>query len=464
MKKLLTLLDSVLLVVVLVTLCSQVEVGRLGADTYKKHGFVTKQLHLSLGEMMLMGTLVWFAISTSLRGGWRKLWWPPFCSWAFLLVLFVAAIHSQSVREAVGGYGLQHHVHGLASNIKSLVKVQQSREALADLVQFSLFFIWAPWLFVNLMRDQRDTPQESRRFLALIAVVAAVGLVLLVGLLQLRHGPDAPKSLFESPNAYNGFLAFILPFVTVLLASRRQIAWAVVGLVLLVIAVLSMASIWAVLALLIGLLVAALFAAGPVRMRVACCLVGTVILLPFAWPLTLPLRHDTINIDRFGKTHAGPITLEQSRADSLHLASQAQPVKKQFVEWYAAVGMARPREKAFATGVGPGNYQLNIGPMYASLPNEEKMPPDSNNLYLVQAMTGGFLGLAALLWVLATYLHQARLASGWYSAGLCGSLAAFTVVNLFHALLVRGTGVLLAFLFALAVVTAREAGSKDRGR
>jgi hypothetical protein len=82
-------------------------------------------------------------------------------------------------------------------------------------------------------------------------------------------------------------------------------------------------------------------------------------------------------------------------------------VKKQYVEWYAALGWSLPQVKAFATGVGPGNYQGNIGTYYVSLPNEEKMPPDSNNLYLVQSVALGFLGLGTLLWVI---FHFARVA------------------------------------------------------
>ena len=44
----------------------------------------------------------------------------------------------------------------------------------------------------------------------------------------------------------------------------------------------------------------------------------------------------------------------------------------------------------------------------------------------------------------------------WLAAGVLGSLAAWMIVNCFHALIVRGTGVVLAFIFALAVIALQR--------
>jgi hypothetical protein len=94
------------------------------------------------------------------------------------------------------------------------------------------------------------------------------------------------------------------------------------------------------------------------------------------------------------------------------------------------------------------------------------MPPDSNNLYLVQAVSLGFLGLGALLWVFGHFARQAwtamkRHRGDWLGAGVVGSLCAFLFVNLFHALIVRGTGIVLAFVLSLAIIALQQA--EERG-
>jgi hypothetical protein len=146
---------------------------------------------------------------------------------------------------------------------------------------------------------------------------------------------------------------------------------------------------------------------------------------------------------------------------SLRISSATQKVRKEYVEWQASLGWNIPRERAFATGVGPGNYQINIGPYYGGLPNEEKMPPDSNNLYLVQAVSLGALGLGALLWTIGHFFGMAWVTArswrdDWLAAALVGALCSWFFVNLFHAMIVRGAGLMLAFFFALAVVAAWE--------
>jgi len=158
-----------------------------------------------------------------------------------------------------------------------------------------------------------------------------------------------------------------------------------------------------------------------------------------------------------------------NRAEFLRASSAGEKVKKQYIEWYAALGWSTPRQRALATGVGPGNYQLNIGPYYGGLPNEEKMPLDSNNLYLVQGVSLGILGLGALLWVLSYFGGQARLAlrrfpHDWLGAAVLASLAAFLAVNLFHALIVRGVGLVLAFILSLAIIAARRDAHEDKAQ
>jgi hypothetical protein len=98
------------------------------------------------------------------------------------------------------------------------------------------------------------------------------------------------------------------------------------------------------------------------------------------------------------------------------------------------------------------------------LPNEEKMPPDSNNLYLVQAVSLGVLGLGALLWVIFHFMGRARetmrgVSGDWLSFGVFAALCAWLGVNIFHAGIVRGGGVVLAFILSLAVIAGSLTGA-----
>jgi len=54
---------------------------------------------------------------------------------------------------------------------------------------------------------------------------------------------------------------------------------------------------------------------------------------------------------------------------------------------------------------------LNINDYYGSFPNKEKMPLDSNSLYLVIGTTLGFVGLATLIFIM---LHNGALALELY--------------------------------------------------
>jgi hypothetical protein len=93
------------------------------------------------------------------------------------------------------------------------------------------------------------------------------------------------------------------------------------------------------------------------------------------------------------------------------------------------------------------------------------MPPDSNNLYLVQAVSIGALGLGALMWM---FLHFAGVAErarkiaphDWLPAGVLASLVSVVIVNLFHAMFVRGTALVLAFIFSLAVIALLDSASQ----
>ena len=450
--------DSVLLGFLLLAMCSQFNLGDIGQDTTKQ-GYVTKQLKIALPDIALLLNFVWFLLRTTMLRAWKRLWWPPLPCWALIFAMIVATIHSPSIWDKIA-LVLEDVEDGTKTLAKTILtnksSAQAIKEAIAETIQFGLYFLVAPWLFVNLLHDRRggNSPSDAgqstlepvidRRSFALSTLTLAFALSTLIALRQsvgLMHG--APQALFGSPNAWAAFVAITLPlliaFVQIDDAMNKVRRFALAFFAL---SLLTVFSPWATIAAIIGSAFAALLLKGALKVRV-----GLVALLLLVFSGVLWIQQ-------------GPTDVR--RAETLHVGSAQQKVKKQFIEWYAATAWALPGKRAFANGVGPGNYQLNIGPYYGSgLPNEEKMPPDSNNLYLVQGVAQGALGLGALLWTISHFAALAwrarqSFAGDWLPAGLLGSFLSWAMVNIFHASIVRGTGVVLAFLFALAVLAARD--------
>ena len=429
-------LDSWLLGLAVFTLCGQIDVRHFGRDTLKEGlGYATKTYALSLSDVAFAFLVVWFVGRTAQLKAWNKLWWPPLPCFALIFALLLSALHSPSIAAQMGA------AHKLFT--------KESKDALIDILQWTGYFLVAPWVFVNLLRDRRDGAEVRRETVVVGALVAAFALSGLVALAQgVKFLGEAPRGLWSSPNIFGAVVAFTLPFLDEIEIPSPRFALVPLGLSLfaLGIVVLCVASPFAAGAALFGLTCATLARPNPLRlkaMRLA-LLFGVGVFVSVTW--------------------ARVPSLKPFRAEFATLAWGANPVKKQFVEWQVATRWNLPKERAFVTGVGPGNYQLGIGELYQyGLDSPEKMHPDSNNLYLVQAMSIGILGLAALLWMVWHFgllAWRAARAGSWLGAGVVGSLGAWLAVNAFHAMIVRGAGLLLALFFALAVV----AGSNIRAK
>lgn len=504
------LLDSIALAVLILAMCSQVNIADIGKDTYATEGHVTKQLKVALPDVALLLVFGWFVLRTTWMRAWSRLWWPPVACWALIFAMCVAAIHSPTIVTAVADS------LGEASRPKAMAKsfiTKESKEAIAEIIQFAAYFLFAPLLFVNMIHDRRSGVLLSRRRLALATFAVAVLLSTLLATLQaLTVNIDLPRALFATPNAYAGFLAISLPVLVAGAMYKRtnEIPFLILVAVAILLAIFTIVSFWAMKALCIGILVAGVLTRVYPRAVAAIAVAGIAAIAVWLAPLqtasnstaakatlqqlataregatkaqeemkTARLRLKKLNgsivgmvpeyqrqitdeIDqasqRMREADVRAHDRQANRVEFLRPESAVEKVRKQYIEWYAAMGWSLPRQKAFATGVGPGNYQLNIGPLYSSLPNEEKMPPDSNNLFLVQAVSLGFLGLGALLWIFGHFGRQAWLAMrrDWLGAGVLGSLCAFLLVNLFHALIVRGTGIVLAFVLSLAIIALQQ--------
>jgi hypothetical protein len=440
-------LDAVLVALLIFAMCSQLDVRTIGKDTLATEGFATKQLFIALSDVALVLTFLWFAVRTTVMRAWHRLWWPPLPCWALLMAMLIATLHSQQVTTAVADAWEQ--TQGAKGIIKAIT-AKESKEAIAEMLQFAAYFLAAPLLFVNLIHDRRKDFTIVRRRFAIGAFTLATLIVTILAVVQMFvFKSAAPRALFGSPNIYGGFLAMALPILVARVIHRRDgqghREWRdayiipVMTYAALVLGLLTMVSLWATIALFIGIITAGFLLRVP----------GTTAIVVIT----------TMQVVFLGWVR--PFPTQPTRMDYLRVQSGTEKVKKQYIEWYAALGWGAPRLRQVATGVGPGNYQFNIGSYYSYLPNEEKMPPDSNNLYLVQAASLGLLGLGALLWVLLHFAYEATLAHrappwDWLGAGVLASLAAFAFVNLFHALIVRGTGIVLAFLLSMAVIASQR--------
>lgn len=442
-------LDAFTLCVLILAMCSQINLGDIGRDTTAE-GYVTKQLKIALPDIALFFCFAWFVVRTTMARAWRKVWWPPFPCWALIATLLLSIIHSRPLLNAVAEAWAD--VDGGFRPMLLALLTKESKEALAETIQFTGYFLLAPLLFVNLIHDARNTIFVSRRRLAMWTFFAALATTVFIALLQLMRGSDAPRALLGSPNAYAGFCAIALPLLLARLLSARVGTPLAVALAVIAIAVFAatLTSFWATLTVFIALTVIGALLRGSLRAYIAAGIAGVLILVLWQGQGRLkPARQQSYSL-----MHQSPDTHKWQ-------------VKKQFIEWQVAVArLADPREASFATGAGPGNYQFNIGAYYARLPNEKKMPPDSNNLFLVQAVNIGLLGLAALIWMIYRFAQIAFLAlkkhrDDWLAVGVLGSLLAWTVINCFHALIVRGTGVVLAFLLALAVIALHRQREPD---
>ncbi|HEX8832997.1 MAG TPA: hypothetical protein VF719_02290, partial [Abditibacteriaceae bacterium] len=256
-------LDSILLALLVLTMCSQINLSTIGRDTMATEGFATKRLFIALSDVVLLLAFGWFVVRTTVLGAWRRIWWPPFASWALIFAMIIAALHSPHVTTAVTGALAE------AEGPKQMVKaflVKESKEAIAEIVQWTAYFIFAPLLFVNLMRDGRTAVTIHRKRLAIHAFSGAVLLNVLIAVVQRFTGSDAPYGLFlpaasgepGSPNIYNAFVAFSLP----LLLAHALWSWRdtkpalITSLLCLGGALLTFVSHWAAIVLIIALILA----------------------------------------------------------------------------------------------------------------------------------------------------------------------------------------------------------------
>ena len=149
-------------------------------------------------------------------------------------------------------------------------------------------------------------------------------------------------------------------------------------------------------------------------------------------------------------------------------------VLKRYLEWQAALKSLDAKQppyngtwteyaKRLAFGHGIGVYEKDIERFWGAMPSpaENVIEPDSQNQYIVLAVSSGFPAMLAFVWLLATFAHQARmrmLTSGdriekAAAAGMLCGLIALAVAANFALVIVRGVGLVMV---CLAAMTAAE--------
>lgn len=334
------------------------------------------------------------------------------------------------------------HLCFLACVAASALVAPDKGAALKDLVQYVEYFLVGAMLFEAYLRDGGRAAVRA----SLTALGGATAVALGLALAHYVAGAEdalTVRGTFGNRNVLGGFLALALPLCGAgVFGARSWLLKAALAALLLVgltvnLAGASYAAVAVVLAGMAALRGPKLFL--PV---VAGLLLWQSLVLP-----RLPRENDLVHFQ------------------SVALYDAAGKAERRYPDWQAAYSMTLTHPWL---GVGVGNYQKHVGQYYDQVPRQTgPAEPDIQNLYLVLAASCGLPALFAFLAMLATAAcGAARAAFLWQPSpraalalGVAGACCAFALTASWHPLLVRGIGLPLVFLLALARhLTQPEAG------
>ncbi len=369
---------------------------------------VMKKVHLSPVDPLIGITfLVWLAGMVR-TGAWRAIRAPM--AWPILFVALAAL---------------------------SVVSSTNRLRSASEVVQFAEYFMAAYLLFVTSLSDRATFRMVLNVFLAV------AGVVILFGLGQYLWPAVADfkvRATFNNSHVFGGFLSLVLPLLFGMMLYTEGV-WRRLAFLPVILAGL-------VATLSGGTFLALTLAFGVLAMvRGWKCFASVMAIFFLLVFLAMPLlpRH---NLDVL--------------KNSISLFNEEGDLSRRYIEWQAATEMVQEHP---LLGVGAGGYQDKIGTFYGILPvvGGTAAPADSQNLYLVLAGSIGLPGLAAFLALLG--FGAAGAAKGFLGRdgleasrkglylGIIGSLLAFSVNSFWSPLLVRGVGIPLVIILALA--TAR---------
>jgi len=396
--------------------------------------------------------LLWVAAT----GSWRAVVLPPLAAWAFVIVVLVGVGRGDSP-EAV-------------------------KSGLIEVAQYTLYFLCVYTLFLNVLTDERSI----RR--AVWVLCAVTGVMVLVALVQyaLVADPRAPGDTFRhvhstfgigeylsatplgqrlhlagksSRSVYGSYLVMVLPILFALGLNMWRRPWVRAALLATVaVGGLTLLSGWHFWVLAAILLVLAARHSAKAALAASIALAAFVALGPFVFPRNHQANiMEVLDFYETGVLDEKAVVTRQIREGELPTTTQ---VKKRWIEWQPALNMLGTSP---ALGVGTGGYQLHIGQSYGTLPNFEKIEPDTNCGWLVIAASMGLCGLVTLA---ALYYSQYRTAGVlWATAqnrftyglseGLIGSLIGMFLANILSSVLVRGLSITMILVLALVTAVGR---------
>lgn len=368
---------------------------------------------------------LWLLVTVAQRR-LREVLRPPAAIWAVLAVALLSAL-------------------GATSRISAAVEI----------AKLTLYFVAVYALFVNVFRGQH------RLVIAAKAVAASGTVVILIALYQYVTADDPMdvRGTLTNRNYYGAYIVMVLPLLYGMAIWTRDSlhrSWFIGVVVLGAFTMLAGIQFWCLA--LVLLVMSALKSLRALGYYVAGATLVIVIIVA-----ALPKNQHAIFTEV-----ADPI--ERGAVFNVPVGEEPPTlVKKRWLEWHPALVMLSDN---FLLGVGPGNYQLHIGEQtnWGYVPNFRKIEAGTNNLYLVIGGSIGFIGLVAFVawigrfWRLAER-NWARAGDDW-SMGICwgllGSVYGIVLVNIFAELLVRGSSLLWALIFAMIASIAAH-GFSERG-
>ncbi len=312
------------------------------------------------------------------------------------------------------------------------IRIPPKLRSIKEAVQMFEYF-GAAWLMV---RSHTRSWREMRNLLVAISAIASG--VLAVALWQYFADTEAAflvRGTFANRNALGGYLGMVVPLLFSVALHAPSAAWRIWAAVIVAAGIVVLLSGGAALAITAGCLAVAA-AKGRWHLVVTTVCVGLLAIgiLPY-------LPRDNARV----------------LYESIRFCDDEGNISQRYIEWQAAGTMIAEFPWR---GVGPDLYQENIGSYYGTLPNPpcETSEHDSQNLYLVIGSSMGIPALLAFISILtggmtSGFIRAANCRMPWACAaywGVVGSLISFAVASIWSPLLVRGVGILLAVLLALA--------------
>lgn len=198
-------------------------------------GYGEQGIYIALGDVLLLLTFAGWLIWTMRCRLWKDVSLPPFSLFALWAVAALSVLNASGIWKSLS--------ESIADNgfaIGSLIDATSFRGAATEMIQWTLYFILAPILFINLLRMQGHTGWLLR----LILLVTLISGFVAVCDIFVRDDGMPVRGLWGSLPIYIGVLAILLPIAAARLqrgtrAKRRWLPEAVLllGIVTIVVGV-----------------------------------------------------------------------------------------------------------------------------------------------------------------------------------------------------------------------------------